>query len=628
MVRRSLVSVIVPVHNGADYLRAALESILAPGAPPLEVVVVDDASTDRSGEIALGLGDPRVRVVRQERRGGVAAALNRGLAETRGSLVARMDADDVALPGRIAAQAAWLERHPDVAVVGGGVRYIDEQGRRLRGRWGLGRRRTRNPRRSLLRLVNPLVHPTVMYRRAVVEQAGGYDAGYEGAEDFELWLRVTRTHAVTSRPEPVLLLRKHEENYSGAERTAVTTLAAVLRERAIRMGAEEGGELREAAFRVARWFFESDLRERRRRRHAALGRLRAFRPPSPGDLVALIRYRLAGNGVRERELRRLATECLREWLAATGVPVSVVIPFYDGTETIGRALDSLARQSVLPREVVVVDDGSPDRFEADDGVRPFRVRTLRHEKNRGIPAARNTGIRAAAQPWVAFLDQDDEWLPEKLERQWRAVLAAENPRETVFFGRCRVEGGLHRPWSYPGFRIRRRLERGGEDALAALVTGDNQVALQTVLVARKLLERHGHLDESLRGGSDDYELVLRLAAEGCRFRCCDPPGTVGALRYLTERSYSHAPRFFRDNMAIVEKLRDRYGLTRRLLLRLEARSHFRLARHHVREGRVEDARSAYRAAARARPLWWKPYAGLLLIKVRGQPRPRTRPFSR
>lgn len=608
------VSVVLPVHNGLPYLPSALESVLSEEGPSFEVVVVDDGSTDGSGQAAAALGDPRVRVLTQPRRG-VAAALNRGLAEARAPLIARMDGDDVALPGRLADQVAWMDRLPDAAAVSGTVRFIDAGGRPMDSRLRPNPRWGRRPRRSLLRLRNPVAHPAVMFRREVVLALGGYDEAYEGAEDFELWLRLTRRHRIVCRPEPVLLLRKHGGNYGAARRTVVATLAAALRERALELGADEDESLRECCREVAEAFVGSALGARWRAQERVADRLRARRPPALRDLFTLLRYGTRGGGALETELRELAEQCVGAWLARTGAPVSVVIPFYRGQETVGRALDSLARQSVPPREVVVVDDGSDPPYRPEGEGLPFPVRVVRHGENRGIPAARNTGIEAADQPWVAFLDQDDEWLPGKLERQWRAVLSSRHPRETVFYGRCRVEGDLHPTWTYPGRRGVRRLDRGKRRAYRFLFLHDNQVALQTVLVPRDLLVRHSGLDESLRGGCDDYELVLRLAAEGAGFHCTDPPGQVGAVRHLTGNSYSHPPRFFTDHMAILEAHGERYGLPTGLRRRFEARAHFRLARHHVKTGRPAEARRGYRAAMAAWPLWPRPYLGLLLLRL-------------
>ncbi len=112
-------------------------------------------------------------------------------------------------------------------------------------------------------------------------------------------------------------------------------------------------------------------------------------------------------------------------MPASGDTISVIIPLYNRREEIGRAIASALRQSHAPHEIVVVDDSSRDNSaSAVAALGDQRIRLLRHERNRGAAAARNTGIAAAEGEWIALLDSDDEWEPEKLARQLAALQAA------------------------------------------------------------------------------------------------------------------------------------------------------------------------------------------------------------
>jgi glycosyltransferase involved in cell wall biosynthesis len=121
------VSVVMPVYNGETFLEEALLSVLTQSLRDIEVIVVDDGSTDRTPEILAYVTDPRVRVLTQP-NGGIAAALNFGVAHARGRYVARMDADDRCVPERLDRQVSFLETHPEVAAVGSSYRLIDESG--------------------------------------------------------------------------------------------------------------------------------------------------------------------------------------------------------------------------------------------------------------------------------------------------------------------------------------------------------------------------------------------------------------------------------------------------------------------------------------------------------------------
>ena len=124
-----LVSVLLAVSNGEDYVRTALESILRQTISDLELIVIDDGSSDETPEILAAFHDERLRVLRHEERRGLAASLNRGLDEARGRYVARLDADDIALPRRLERQLQRMVSGSPIAVLGSAVLEVDESGR-------------------------------------------------------------------------------------------------------------------------------------------------------------------------------------------------------------------------------------------------------------------------------------------------------------------------------------------------------------------------------------------------------------------------------------------------------------------------------------------------------------------
>lgn len=199
MARHStpVISVVLPVHNAVETVRTAVESLEAhhlhaasPGI--VEVIAVDDGSSDGSRKLleALAAMHPWLHVLPQ-RHGGIVKALNAGLDAARGRYIARMDADDVSLPGRLAAQREYLDANPDIGVVGGSVEFggdrVASRGYALHVDW-LNSLATPEDI-SLARFIeSPVAHPSVMFRRTLVERHGGYSDG-EFPEDYELWLR-------------------------------------------------------------------------------------------------------------------------------------------------------------------------------------------------------------------------------------------------------------------------------------------------------------------------------------------------------------------------------------------------------------------------------------------------------
>jgi glycosyltransferase involved in cell wall biosynthesis len=201
--RPPAVSVLMAVRDGAAWVAQAVASVLEQTDGDHELIVVDDGSTDATADVLAAVADPRMRVVRHE-AGGLTRALNRALGLARADLVARLDADDVALPERLARQRAFLAAHPEVGVLGTAAREVDATG----GPVGEVRppREDAAIRRALIR-TNPFVHSSVMARRALLASAGGYDAGVAVAQDYDLWMRLA-PHTRLANLAEVLVLRR------------------------------------------------------------------------------------------------------------------------------------------------------------------------------------------------------------------------------------------------------------------------------------------------------------------------------------------------------------------------------------------------------------------------------------
>lgn len=187
------VSVVIPVYNRPALVRRAVESVLAQDFHDLEVIVVDDASTDDTPAALQAIGDDRLAVLRQPRNRGVAAARNRGIAAARGAFVALLDSDDSWLPGKLSRQVALLRAAPPVVgMVYGGVEDVGRDGTRVM------LPTARGFLFEQLLLENPLHGgcSNMLIRREVFETVGGFDPTYPAIEDYEFWLRACRFHAV------------------------------------------------------------------------------------------------------------------------------------------------------------------------------------------------------------------------------------------------------------------------------------------------------------------------------------------------------------------------------------------------------------------------------------------------
>ncbi len=204
----ALVSVILPFYNAAANLEEAVGSVLGQTFKDWELLLVDDGSSDGGRELARALAsaDGRIRLLELP-HAGIVEALNAGLAAATGILVARMDADDLSLPGRLARQVSFLDAHPGVGLVSCLVEHIGDAGAQEgyaeHVRW-INSLKTPDAI-ALQRFVeSPFAHPSVLFRRELAERHGGYRAG-DFPEDYDLWLRWMQAGVAMAKVPEVLL---------------------------------------------------------------------------------------------------------------------------------------------------------------------------------------------------------------------------------------------------------------------------------------------------------------------------------------------------------------------------------------------------------------------------------------
>jgi glycosyltransferase involved in cell wall biosynthesis len=211
------ISVVIPVYNGDRFLPEAIESVLGQSRQDVEILLVDDGSTDGSQGVMKRYArlDKRVRFIAQENRGRCEAA-NRGLEEARFDWVARLDADDVFLPRKIERQLQYLAEHPGARVIGTHGCFINEEGRRL-GFIGTAGPFDEKDFRKFVENGVPLrfIHSSVLMHRPTVLDAGGYRPEFRQVEDTDLWNRLAeKGHLLLTVPEPLVLYRIHGRSVS------------------------------------------------------------------------------------------------------------------------------------------------------------------------------------------------------------------------------------------------------------------------------------------------------------------------------------------------------------------------------------------------------------------------------
>lgn len=225
------ISVAMSVYNGERFVTEAIESVLGQTLHEFEFLIVDDGSSDSSRAIIEGYAarDSRIRPIVRENRG-LIASLNQMLDEARAPLIARMDADDVCLPERLARQVEFLDAHPEYGVLGCWTEDIDEYGQPwTKGDW------TPHPLTHEAFLANidargPLLcHPAAVFRRDLVRAVGGYHAAYKHCEDLDLWLRLATVTRIGNIPIKLLRYRHYAGQVSSRHAIEQAHGAAIAR---------------------------------------------------------------------------------------------------------------------------------------------------------------------------------------------------------------------------------------------------------------------------------------------------------------------------------------------------------------------------------------------------------------
>ena len=220
--RRPLVSVIIPCYNGEAYLEEAIESALAQTYQPVEIIVVDDGSTDGSPAVAHRFP---VRYLRQYNRG-LTETRNRGIRESRGEYLVFLDADDRLRPEAIETGITAMLERPECAMVVGDHVFVSEDGGHLRA----SRKRclVASHYEALLRSNFIEMISSVLFRRSVVEEVGAFDTGLRVAEDYELYLRIARNYPICCHRSVVAEYRIHQTNASRNSELMLTMTLQVL----------------------------------------------------------------------------------------------------------------------------------------------------------------------------------------------------------------------------------------------------------------------------------------------------------------------------------------------------------------------------------------------------------------
>jgi glycosyltransferase involved in cell wall biosynthesis len=208
------ISVIMPVYNSENYIDKSIKSILDQTYRNFEFIIINDGSTDSTRAKLSAYEEPRIKIYDNESNIGYVLSLNRALTIARGEYIARMDADDISLPERLEVQVGYMDQNPDIGVCGTYVKFTGS------GKGNIWKPLcNHNDIICNLFFTSSLAHPSVMMRKKILDQYNiTYDNSYYGAEDYHLWVQISRYSRLANIDKVLLLYTKHENQVSSVKK--------------------------------------------------------------------------------------------------------------------------------------------------------------------------------------------------------------------------------------------------------------------------------------------------------------------------------------------------------------------------------------------------------------------------
>lgn len=203
-----MISVVMGAYNSEKYISEAIESIINQTYKNFEFIIIDDCSADKTNMIIrkYAVKDNRIKLINNSNNMGLTYCLNKGIKIAKGKYIARMDTDDIALPSRLEKQFSYLENHKNVVVLGSWAFDIDENGKIIQER---NVPKYNKDIVNLIKLVSPMIHPTVMFRKKEINIIGGYNEDFKLSQGYELWFRcIAKGYHMENLSERLLYYRR------------------------------------------------------------------------------------------------------------------------------------------------------------------------------------------------------------------------------------------------------------------------------------------------------------------------------------------------------------------------------------------------------------------------------------
>ena len=466
---RPRVSIIIPTYNRANFLGDAVASALGQDYQDIEVIVIDDGSTDETKDVLATFRDRRLVCVRQD-NAGRSRARNRAIAMARGEYITFLDSDDYYLPSKVGTQVAFLDANPEYGMAYMSGLCVDDDRQALNMTYHASISGKIYPQIAFY-CPHTITLPNVIVRKEILQQVGPFDEAMQRFEDTDLWRRVSKITSIAGIDEIGCHIRTHAGNTLQA--CDPESISSAIDYYVAKIQAEDKD--------VDPLVVGAGICRLYELYGAAMKSVKAFEP---------IGMRLNAQG--------------RKYFEPL---VSIVIPVYNGANYLNLAIGCALGQTYKNIEVVVVNDGSNDYGATARIAQAYGGRIRYFEKeNGGVASALNLAVSETKGQFISWLSHDDLYTADKIERQISYLAAQPEPGRCVVYGDYSVfsnksvdDAQIFLPSTDPAdFRY--------------FITAQNILHGCTLLLPKTAFEKHGGFDEGLRT-TQDYDFWFRIAGD-------------------------------------------------------------------------------------------------------------------
>ena len=384
------ISIIIPVYNGSYYVKEAIDSALAQTYKNIEIIVINDGSNDKgkTDKICKSYGN-KIRYFKKE-NGGVSSALNMGIEKMKGEYFSWLSHDDVYYPEKVEKQINFLSKfdNKENIILYANYELIDKDGKFLQNVNHKHEELVKKPEYALLRgCVNGI---TLLIPKSAFDEYGKFDETLKCTQDYDMWRRIMKTYKFVHMDDIFTKTRIHALQDTNKNPNVISEGNVLWTSMIEDISDKRKIELEGSVYN---YYLEMS-------RHLRF---------SPYD-ETLMHCEKKMSEIRDSLQKKNLTKDIK---------VSVIIPFFNREKLLLRAIQSVQSQTHSNLEIILVDDASTEPFNKLSNLikKDKRIILLKNAQNKGPAASRNVGILKASGDYIAFLDSDDEFLPEKVELQ-------------------------------------------------------------------------------------------------------------------------------------------------------------------------------------------------------------------